>query len=318
MAAAHNPAPVLSRTQSRRLQRRNTEFAYRALHCKLKALLRPIPEGVEADSLEEYRAKLYSAVPPAQVSRPSFGRCCAACGLWEPTPLNALILDTAAYSGRQRYAHTSAIFSGCSERADRDTDSEAPGVSDTCRTPDFNISSNGVDAPCDTGDVFPGAREDALSSLFRKLAERSWDLASQISSIRTFHSTAFLDATSAHSKEVEWTVDNVPFDADTYMARSAAAAGETDDIPTVSASAEVIGTFFRFEELGPAISASWTSCEAAQPFIARAIVANGGQTEYAPPFRSQRPLTVERQRVEPTEPPVPASHSTAGNDCKEL
>ena len=156
MAVAHYSAPVLSRTQSRRLQRRNTEFAYRALHCKLGALLRPIPKGVEAKNLEEYRAELYGATQPAQVSRPPLGRCCAACGLWEPRPLNPLILDTTPYSGRQRYAHPSAIFSGRNTRADPDISSEAPGASDTCCTPDYDIdviSSNVVDAPSHTGDV---------------------------------------------------------------------------------------------------------------------------------------------------------------------
>ena len=42
------------------------------------------------------------------------------------------------------------------------------------------------------------------------------------------------------------------------------------------------GTYFCFQDLGAAVSASWVACQAAQPVLARAVILNGGQAIFVP------------------------------------
>ena len=59
-----------------------------------------------------------------------------------------------------------------------------------------------------------------------------------------------------------------------YFTMTAVTAAQPD-------SGAVNGTFFCYRDLGAAVSASWECCLAAQPFLAEAVIANGGQTVFS-------------------------------------
>ena len=69
--------------------------------------------------------------------------------------------------------------------------------------------------------------------------------------------------------------------------------GSSSNIIQPAPSGPVGDTFFHFSDLGSAVSVCWISCEAVQPLLAQAVVANGGQAIFSGQPRTQLGVKVQ-------------------------
>jgi hypothetical protein len=302
---AHFHIEGLSKTQLRRRQREHTARSYKQATSQLSALVLPLPSGtLHAASLESFRHELFTGkgrTSPCGVDnatvKPSGTNACitptgSACpwfGIWAPV---------ASYYDRQRHVETQEAFHGptfadksvdgslfelCGDQGDGifsigDMGQDVANIIDVSGTysnyhpeaydgHDVTIEEDLVNVPVlplsssDGPDVLQHEKAFLCNkaSILSRLSARSIVIAEQINQIRALH-----EASGGPSAR--------------YSLREAHTATDEPD------SGAVNGTFFCYRDLGAAVSASWECCLAAQPLLAKAVTANGGQAVFSQPL----------------------------------
>ena len=173
-AAPEAMATLVSRTQLRRLQRRSTERAYRALHDKLGRLLRPSPPAVKASNFKSFRAELYND-HSSRFQGSVAGRCCTACGLWEPILGSNTLVSPIAAQGFKSAEVTPGIEPIISGVASLAAAREHSG--------DAELDNRGT--------CFQAVLPQSVVHSLEKLALRSQMLAIQIQTVRELHEQVY-------------------------------------------------------------------------------------------------------------------------------
>jgi len=248
-----SPQYQLSRTHLRRANRKHTQLAYRALKSKLQEVLTPIPAAITAANLEEFRAELYGHTFLQDRLRPDTKSItCNYCGVWSPLP------PTAAVGAAIQADHTVEFYSGADDYGDL-------GIQARKWVALAKLETLAKVRTC---------------SAFHALVEHvphSQDT-SGITVVQTEHAEGVSASPITHAST---TRASIPTTARADPTLPSAVTAQVENYARGGQNA-VIETFFSYPDLGAAVCVSWISCQAAQPLLARAVVANGGQAEFLP------------------------------------